>query len=359
MNLTDLREELALLADDLQPAPAELSTGVARKVARTKRRRAVGAAAAACAALVVTGVAVAGSLGRPAAPVVPAAPVSSGPMLGADGMPFRAVPQSRGDVVRDGLRYRATVADNHLAVASIGERGQSSVTLTWTPTTTRMALTADCWLPGVDDRTAQRAWAYFVLDGRRLFGSSCASATPSGDLPSSTATPEPGKGWPELTVGRPVTVSVVVVDQKTNQPVTAPSLRVAGAAYDLGEQVEVVDPTTGAVVAELPRVREYGGYLYRLDGQVSVASFRPRQWIVEATPANAPFLVTYGSAGVGGGDVGTDRLKGLSSDSGANSSGGQATTPQPAWPAHTVELVHEGPLPRSGVMLLAIYTLVP
>jgi len=219
MNVTDLRDELTAHADGLGTAP-DLAAGVAGRVRTTKRRRAVAAGSVATLAVVALAVGVVTSLGRPAPSVPAGSPSSAAPMVGADGMPFRAVPDAPGDVVKDGLHYRARVADDRLAAGFVGDRGQGQFTLAWEPTTTHVSVGAECYLPGL---TADEASVYMVtvsLGGTTgFFGSSCTGGRPQQrDLPAGGAVPgEPGQGWTELTVGRAASVRVQLVDAVEQQ----------------------------------------------------------------------------------------------------------------------------------------------
>ena len=340
MNTTELRDELSARAASID-APPTMSTGVAGKIRATKRRRAGAVAGAACAVAVLTGVTVVNG-GRSTAPVVPAGRATPSVMVASDGMPYRAVPPAPGDVVRDGLRYRAQVADDRLAVAAIGAVGQGKVTMTWTPTSTHVSLATECWLPGADTQSVPLETAFLLIDGKRLVGSSCAPHPASpGALPAGGA----------FTVGKPVTVTVEAFD-RNGKPVTDPRVRVSGAVYVQGPQRNVTDESTGQAVAEVPEVTEYEGYRYRLTSLTTKpATGGPP---TAATPSQTPFLVTYGSAGLdpaGGtaGDVGRDYLVGLDTATGGNSGGIIETVPQPARAAGTLTLRHEGAKPKRGV----------
>lgn len=353
MNTTELRDELSARVAHLD-APPSMSTAVAGKIRATKRRRAAALAGTACAVAVLAGVTVVNA-GRPTAPLVPAGTSAPSVMVAADGMPYRPVPPSPDDVVRDGLRYRAQVADDRLAVAAIGAVGQNKVTLNWTPTTTRVSLAVDCWLPSLDPVSDAKPMAWVVVDGRRLYGSGCnASPPPAGDLQSSIDPDVTGKGWDQVAVGRPATVTVEVLDQNF-KPVSDPGVRVAGAVYTKGPQRDVTDPSTGKVVLQVPQMREYQGYRYRLDSlavdRVSAGPLR------RDTPAGRPFIVFFGTTETPVGTAGSTHVDGLTDGSINAGDGGLTTANQPARPAGTITLRHEGPTPKAGVQLLAIYTL--
>ncbi|OFE17226.1 hypothetical protein BA895_17415 [Humibacillus sp. DSM 29435] len=353
MNTTELRDELSARVASID-APPSMSSAVAGKIRATKRRRAAAAAGVACAVAVLTGVTVVNA-GRSTAPVLPAGRATSSVMVAADGMPYRPVPPSPGDVVRDGLRYRAQVGDDRLAVATIGAVGQSKVTLNWTPTTTRVSLAADCWVPGTDATSDSRPMVWVVVDGRRTFGVSCnASSAPAGDLGPSLDPDVTGTGWDQLVVGRVATIMLEVVDSK-GQPLVNPDAQVAAAIYAKGPQRDVTDPSTGKVALQVPQVREYQGYRYRLDslavGRVSAGPLR------RDTPAGKPFIVFFGTTETPVGTAGSTHVDGLTDGSVNAGDGGQTTANQPARPAGTITLRHEGATPKRGVQLLAIYTL--
>lgn len=353
MNTTELRDELSARVASLD-APPSMSTAVAGKIRATKRRRAAAVAGAACAVAVLTGVTIVNS-GRSTAPVIPAGRATPTVMVAADGMPYRAVPPSPDDVVRDGLRYRAQVADDRLAVAAIGTVGQGTVMMTWTPTSTQVSLAADCWVPSADPLSDTGPMAWVVVNGQRLFGLGCSASPAAAGVRQASLDPDvTGAGWDRIAVGRPATITVEVLDRNL-KAVTDPGVRVAGAVYTKGPQRRVTDPSTGKVIQQVPEVREYQGYRYRLDTlAVDAASAAPLR---RQTPAGTPFIVFFGTAGTPTGTTGSTRVDGLADGTVNAGDGGQTTANQPARPAGTVTLSHEGPRPKLGVQLLAIYTL--
>ncbi|CAN7152169.1 hypothetical protein LJR027_000066 [Terrabacter sp. LjRoot27] len=363
MNLTDLRDELTTHADDLGTAP-DFSAGVAGRVRTTRRRRAVAAGSVAALTVAALTVGVVTSLGRPA-PTVPAgSPSSAAPMIGADGMPFRSVPDAPGDVVKDGLRYRAEVADDTLVAGFIGDRGQGQFSLLWEPTTTHVSVGAECWLPGL---TAEKASAYMVSVSLRgtpgFFGSSCTGGRPQlRDLPAGGTVPgEPGQGWSELTVGRAASVRIQLVDATTNKPAAVDGAQLTGAIYELGPQATMKD-LSGKPVAAIPEVREHAGYRYRLTasvaGPLDVAG-APQE---TAAPASGPFLVTYGTAATGSPrrEPAYFQLEGLVGEQTQTQEGGSETTAQRSGDGRPLRLeVAEGSAPPGGTGYIAIYTPEP
>ena len=353
MNTTELRDELEARAADVQ-APPSMATAVAGKIRATKRRRAAAAAGAACVVAVLAGVSVVNN-GRTTAPVLPAGRSTPSVMIAADGMPYRVVAPSPRDVVRDGLRYRAAVADDRLAVASIGAVGQGKVTLAWTPTSTQVSLAVDCWVPNAEPVSNTGPMAWVMVNGQRLYGVGCsASPAAAGDLHTRLDPDVTGAGWDQIAVGKPATVTVEVLDRNL-EAVREPGVRVAGAIYTRGSQRAVTDPATGQVVQLLPEVREYQGYRYRLDtlavDRVSAGPLR------RSTPAGKAFIVVFGTAGTPTGAAGSTHVDGLTDGSITAGDGGQTTANQPARRAGSATLRHEGATPKSGVQLIAIYTL--
>jgi len=378
MNLTDLRDELTSHAEDLTPAP-DLVAGVARRVRRTKRRRTAAAASVATLAVAALAVGVVTSLGRPS-PTVPAGPPSSAaPMLGADGMPFRSVPDAPGDVLKDGLRYRARVADDTLVAGFIGDRGQGQFSLAWEPTTTHVSIGAECYLPGL---TAEEASAYMASVSLRgtpgYFGSSCTGGRPQlRDLPAGGTVPgEPGQGWTELTVGGTASVRIQLVDAKTRKPASVEGAQLTGAVYELGQQQPVQDEA-GRTLAALPTVVEHQGYRYHLAGVATgpLASGTlpelgvPTSVYSGVAVPQGPFLVSWGSvgsdvpdgtgAGTGSAETSGLRLDGLRDGGEGRSYGTWGTTPVPAGSTRSMRLVAEGTRPDHGTAFIVVYTPEP
>jgi hypothetical protein len=367
MNLTELRDELHNRAEEAAVPPT--ITGAAIRRIRSRQRARAVAAAVGCVVVLGAGAVVTQQLGRSASPT-PAGPTVSHPVtpspvptIGPDGMPSRPVPDLPGDVVRDGLRYRAKVAGDTLAAGEIGAAGQGSVSLTWTPTQTQVSLSVACWLPGAPAPTSADTgvWAKVTLDGGSVFLSGCSSDRPvPGDLQTSKITlSEPGSGRSELTAGKPATVTFQVIDGRTKKPVTDGSVRVAGAAYDLGPQTTIINPTTQAAVAAVPTWIEHEGYDYVLSGTV-VADASSGLEASSRTPGGIPFLMMYGSAGSDGSSpAGTTYLTGLGGESSRMEGGGWTAQPQSARGAGKVTLRHEGKRATGSVDFIAIYVPAP
>lgn len=353
MNTTDLREELAARTDDVHADPASIAEGVTGRIRATKRRRAAGAAGGLGAAVLAIGL-VLTNQGAPIAPApVPAA------TLGADRMPSRLLPDAPGDVVKDGLRFRARAAQDRLAVGVIGDAdGRRSLSASWVPTTAHISYVAECWLlPGTSPAVVEDTLVRASISGvEGHVESTCESrAAATGDLsPGGYVPGEPGQGHPELRVGTTTTLTVELVT-RDGTPTAVPGARLAAAVYDLGPQ-RLIEDDGGRVVAALPEVSEHQGFTYRLEALVSgPAATGPLPEI--ATPAGVPFLVTYGSAAPAGDpDPATLYVAGLDDESSRIAGGGWSTLPQPARAAGIAELRTEGSRPDTGVAFIAIYT---
>lgn len=358
MNTTDLRDELTALAEPVT-APATIADGVASKITATRRRRTGLAAAGAGLAVAAIAVGVVG-VGAGPAPAPAGGPSSAAPMIGSDGMPFRPVPDAPGDVVKDGLRYRAHVADDTLATGFIGDRGQGQFSLVWTPTTTQVSFGAECYLPGLTDAKARTYMVSVGLEGTRgVFGTQCSANRPTErDLPGGGIPGEPGQGWTELTVGQTARLRVQLVDAKTMKPAAVNGVQLTGAVYELGPQ-SLVSDASGQAVAAVPETVERQGYRYVLK---SIASAPLKSWqdATQGLPVG-PDLVTWGSAGkdlVGGPSLGSGlRATGLPGGTEERGYGVWGTTPVPADSTPRFTVSAQGPRPVHGTGFVAVYTL--
>ena len=356
MNLTDLRDELDLHVRDLEADTSAISAGIAGKVRSTKRRRTAGAVGGLCAAVVAAGLVLTNQPGRP---FIPAPAVTSPTVtLGADGTPERTIPDSPGDVVKDGLRFRAKVGDDRLAVGFIGDEGQGQFTLMWEPSTQHVSIASECYVPGADTAEAQALTLRVSLEGTEgHFGSMCQAGLPQGrDLPASGITPgEPGEGWPELAIGSGARLRVQLVGTKSGKPTSFEGVRIVAAVYDLGAQRLITDDA-GKALAAIPEVVEHQGYRYFLEGFVSGPLAKgPLPEIT--TPDGRPFLVAWGSADTGtpGNSDGSLQLTGLDEESSGIQGGGWSTAAQRARTLGTAAIRVEGPRPTQGTAFIATY----
>ena len=357
MNLTDLRDELDLHVSGLEADTSAISAGIARKVRSTKRRRAAGAVGGLCAAVLAAGLVLTNQPGRAGVPV----PAVTTPtvMLGADGMPSRTIPDSAGDVVKDGLRFRAQVAEDVLAAGVIGDLGQSSLSLTWVPTTRMVSFSLACSTPFTTTSPWHPAVVEMRKDGHVVSAAQCSDAAfAAGDLPTrEMVLGEPGQGFSDLVVGRSTSLTVTLVDERTRKPIDIDDARVVAAVYEMPPDL-VVENEVGKAVAALPDNLEHQGYVYAFRGLTTAPVDSGTVPVVE-TPSGTPFLVTYGSAGVGRPGEGRVTIEGLGGETSEVGYGGWTTVPQPARGPGSVTLKHLGPVPSEGTRFIAIYTLAP
>lgn len=365
MNLTDLRDELTTHADDLGPA-TDLRPGVASRVRRTRRRRAAATGTAATLAVAALAVGVLTSVGRPSQTTpatTPSGTSTTAPMIGADGMPFRTVPDAPGDIVKDGLRYRARVADDTLAVGAIGDRGQGQFTLRWTPTTTHVSVGAECYLPGLTQAEAAAYMVTVTLQGTPgYFGSSCSAGRPTTrDLPAGGSVPgDPGRGWSGLVVGRDAAVRIRIVDAKTNAPASVDGAQLTGAVYELGPEQAIKDDA-GRTVAALPETIEHQGYRYRITSSTTVP-LTAWQDLTQGAPAS-PAMVTWGSAGEnlvtkpGDPEPAGLRISGLPGGAEGRDYGSWGTSPIPEGSTPRFTVSATGARPDHGSGFVAVYRL--
>ncbi len=190
MNLQDLRDELATRAASADQHPGDLLPGVQQKIRRTKQRRAFSA------------LGVVAVLAAVAATLVP----TLRPTPPADTPPE--------DYTRDGLTVPGTVGSDKLLKAWIGDRGQSSLTFAWTPTTNSIAFHAACQATGM---SAIR----FRINGWYVADASCGTGPEAWAMASGvTLTPDSAL-WLGSPVGKPAEVSAELIDLESRRPVGA------------------------------------------------------------------------------------------------------------------------------------------
>ncbi|WP_433010471.1 hypothetical protein [Kribbella sp. CA-294648] len=200
-----------------------------------------------------------------------------------EGPPVQAPPTSPADYVKDGIRYRARVGGDTLLGAKIADRGTSSLEFDFTATDRPVTLHDFCTAtsPGTDPEYQLSV----KFNGVQVGKTSCAADSTDAGA---------GSDWAPVTQpkdGQRVRVSVQLED-KNGRPVSRPIDWVGLGIYAKGEQ-RTIDDTT------LDVVREYGGRNYRL-AEVKQADVKTTKDLELATPADKPFLVAYGTAGLTG-----------------------------------------------------------
>lgn len=260
-------------------------------------------------------------------------------------MPTRVPPTSTNDYVVDGFRYLSKVGGRTLVRATIGSPGQNTLAFEFTPSSKHVRVAPFCLGDGthrVDVRIngVEAPYPHECQLERRELGERAYSAG------------VPGEGWPGVKVGQSNTVTVRLVDRR-GETVTGRA-RIGVGVYQDGEKQRLV---VGDLSIEIDKLVDYGGYNYRLvDVRTAVAV--AKKWLTIPTPADTPFVVGYGSAGIG--EFGELQLVGLKhhATSGTDVDGFVLTGqwPHPAGVA-SIRLVQGEP--KKGMTYIAIYEPVP
>ncbi|TDW88721.1 hypothetical protein [Kribbella sp. VKM Ac-2566] len=188
MNLQDLRDELATRAASADQHSGDLLPGVQQKIRRTKQRR------------TFTALGVVAVLAAVAATLVP----TMRPTPPADNPPE--------DYTRDGLTVPGTVGNDKLLKAWIGDRGQSSLTFAWTPTTNSITVHADC------EAAVGMSAIRFRINGWYVGDASCDSGPDSWAIDSGVTLAPDSAFWLGSPVGRPAQVSAELIDLESGKP---------------------------------------------------------------------------------------------------------------------------------------------
>ncbi|NIK56311.1 hypothetical protein [Kribbella shirazensis] len=188
MNLQDLRDELATRATSADQHSGDLLPGVQQKIRRTKQRRAFGALG-----MVAVLAAVAATLVPTMRPTPP-----------ADNPPE--------DYTRDGLTVPGTVGSDKLLKAWIGDRGQSSLSFAWTPTTDSLTVHANCEAAGA--LYAIR----FRINGWYLGDASCDTGPDAWAMGSGVTLAPDSAFWLASPVGKPAQVSADLIELESGRP---------------------------------------------------------------------------------------------------------------------------------------------
>ncbi|WP_328990772.1 hypothetical protein OG394_31340 [Kribbella sp. NBC_01245] len=270
----------------------------------------------------------------------------------APSMPSREVPADAGDYVRDGYRYPAKRGTQPLEAAVIGAKGQTSVTLRWTPTSKDVELTEFC----VASKPDMKVMATFTVNGHPYHGSSCDDQGPrkldSGIYHGDSSL----RDW--LKVGQPNVITLRLEKSGSASPVVDESAQLGFAIYRNGPSRQVL-PGHDLRLAE---TIEHDGHQYRLEGlRTMPAELNTRLYMTG--PGDKPFLLLAGGFG--------DKLAGDSKSrtllvSGVGDEGAQSqhqgpglpgilTIPVPPQRARPMAVSLTGAKPTGGFLLMAIY----
>ncbi|MBM7785633.1 hypothetical protein [Tenggerimyces flavus] len=258
-----------------------------------------------------------------------------------DPMPRRTPPASPDDYVNDGFRYRSQVGGRSLVGARIGAPAQNTLAFEFTPSSKQVRVAPFCHGDGtqsvkVSINGVESEYFHGCHLERREVGGLAVSAGMAGE------------GWPGVKVGQPNTVTVRLVDGRGKT--VAGRARIGVGVYQDGEKRRLV---AGDSSVEIETLVDYRGYDYRLvDVRTAVADAQKRLTI--PTPADTPFVVGYGSAGIG--EFGELQLVGLkhqaTSDTDVDGFLLQGQWPHPAGEASLRFVQGE---PKTGMTYIAIY----
>lgn len=313
MRLDELRTELHTQADRAGDTPAvHRLEEVQGRVHRIRRRRATSTAVGAVAAVALVMVAVVPQLqSQRSAPAPASAPAKT---AHAD----RPNP----------WQWQKTIAGDTLAMGAVGERGQSTLTRTFTPGDTDLLFREFCNVarrPGAGSGLMMN----YSVNGNDVGGTGCvdssdASGATAGYFKDTAAGNR--KAWADLDVrpGEPVTVRLWVEDENQKR-VERPDLRLGFALY------ERTAPRVFQDGVMIPELRDWAGRTYELaDYTTQRLTSRRRSATLSIPDSDRPRLFTSGLEQQGfkprsrvqqlvngnevqmnvGGGQGTDRLHG-------------------------------------------------
>ncbi|GAA0951979.1 hypothetical protein GCM10009554_54280 [Kribbella koreensis] len=257
-----------------------------------------------------------------------------------DGPPGRIPPTSDADYVKDGVRYRAKVGGDTLLGALVADRGKNQFDLTVTATGSQLSLSPLCTALATGPGEFPLYQLSISYNGGPASSVSCSGGSLDAGAGSSVIL-----GVAPPAAGEQVKVSVRLED-KNGKPVTREHDWIGLGVYAKGKQ-QTVDDTN------FDELREHDGRNYRLTELKKVA-FPGANRLTIATPADTPFLVSYGSTG----KVGQNSMievTGLSNSPGRSGAGGYGTEGEPARPAGTATLTATGIGKGPGHLVMAIY----
>ncbi len=256
--------------------------------------------------------------------------------LAPDGPPTQAPPTSAADYVKDGIRYRAKIGGDTLVQAKIGNRGETSLAFTFTDPGVPVSLSDFCTAssPGSVDPQYK---LNIKINGEAVSTGGCTGGTVDAGIGSSLTLP--GDWQP----GQPIDVSVELQD-KNGKRVKKSDDWIGLGIYAKGEQRAIGD-------SFLDELKEYNGRNYELD-KVMHAEAKTATDLELATPADKPFLIAYGVAGLTGDDP-TVSISGLTS--GGPSGRGIGLVGEAARPAGAAKVTISTGHYTGGQLLLALY----
>jgi hypothetical protein len=289
MNIEDLKQTLAQMADEVDPLDeTNRLRGVEAKVTAARRRR-VGASAGVVAAGAALALLVPG--------LVNGSPDSSDPSDTTS-----TTPSSTGSVlpvVEDkGLSFYTSPAGDTLLGESVGRPGERSVSLRVPAPTTDLAYQSVCWQRGIPVRGPEMY--HVTINGRPIADISCGDEPPPGPLGSDGrfgSSPKANRtlwrGDLGVVPGEPVTLRVFLRPWQGAAGARPPQLGIALYAE------------TGPIVRIhglwLDRQQVVGGHTYRLvRSQITQVEGLSGRVSLDLPSAEAPLYVVKGVADVHG-----------------------------------------------------------
>ncbi|GAA3555699.1 hypothetical protein [Kribbella ginsengisoli] len=261
-----------------------------------------------------------------------------------EGAPVQAPPTSDDDYTKDGVRYRAKIGGKTLLGAMVADRGRNQFEFDVTGTGNAVGFNPFCTVTNAGQFPEYQL--AIKIDDQPANKVSC-----SGD------TIDPGRGsyffdGVALPAGQKVKVTVRL-ENSLGQSVARPQDWIGMGIYDLGKR-RTVDTTS------LEELTEHSGHKYRLTQLVSVEAAKADH-LQLSTPADTPFLVSYGSTAAPSTEGNSDvvHLTGLGDEIG-DQAGGYGTVGIAARPAGTAKITlrdfNERPVKRpQGTLFIALY----
>jgi hypothetical protein len=213
--------------------------------------------------------------------------------------PTRIPAAAPGDQSKDGIRFRSKVGGNTLGAASIGDLGQGSVQLKFTPTGAPLLFSTFCTANNGEYENPPYEIVVRIGNSVERHSSCRADTTDAG------TGFEGSISWPAST--EPVVATATLVN-KQGRPVTVKDARIAFGLYFQGAQ-RVVTAADGSSVS-VDEVIETDGYNYKLADLKTADAATTRKFSINI-PTDKPFVFGAGSTSLGTTKVVTGDVTGV------------------------------------------------